>query len=117
MSITVECLQGTVFDWCSGIIPIMKKKLSDYKRFQCKNFGYSSVLVAIFFERVPIIILAVPLLVFSPTRYPRLQRWGEIFLHHGGGGSVQSVYDDAFYLWWGRQLPALEHFPYASLDF
>ena len=25
MRIVVECLQGTVFDWCSGIIPIMKK--------------------------------------------------------------------------------------------
>ena len=25
MRIAVECLQGTVFDWCSGMIPIVKK--------------------------------------------------------------------------------------------
>ena len=27
------------------------------------------------------------------------------------------MYDDEFYLWWERQLPALEQFPYAGLDF
>ena len=30
---------------------------------------------------------------------------------------MQSVYDDDFYIWWERQLPALEQFPYASMDF
>ena len=61
-------------------------------------------------------IPTIPLPVFSP-RQPILSRWGEIFLHQGGGGSVQSVYDDDFYLWWERQLLALEHFPYAGMDF
>ena len=40
MRIVVECLQGTLFDWCLGIIPIMKKQLSDCKRGWHKNFGY-----------------------------------------------------------------------------
>ena len=30
---------------------------------------------------------------------------------------MQSVYDDDFYIWWERQLPALEQFPYAGMDF
>ena len=30
---------------------------------------------------------------------------------------VESVYDDDFYLWWERHLPALEQFPYAGIDF
>ena len=50
MRVVVECLQGTVFDSCSGIITIMKKQLSDCKRGHSKNFGFSSVLVALFFE-------------------------------------------------------------------
>ena len=50
MRIVVECLQGVVFDWCLGVIPIIKKQLSDCKRGRRKNFGYSSILVA-FFER------------------------------------------------------------------
>ena len=69
-----------------------------------------------FFERVPSLSPAVPLPVSSP-RQPRLSKWGEIFLYQGGGGSVQSVYDDEFYLWWEQHLPALEQFPYARLDF
>ena len=72
--------------------------------------------MAFFFERDPSLSLAVPLPVSSPRQH-RLSKWGEIFLLQGGGGSVQSVYDDAFYLWWERQLPALEQFPYAGLDF
>ena len=30
---------------------------------------------------------------------------------------VQNVYNDDFYLWWEQQLPALEQFPYAGMDF
>ena len=30
---------------------------------------------------------------------------------------MQSVYDDDFYFWWERQLPALEQFLYAVMDF
>ena len=30
---------------------------------------------------------------------------------------MQSVYDDDFYFWWERQLPALDQFPYAGMDF
>ena len=29
MRIAVDCMQGVVFDWCSGMIPIMRKKISD----------------------------------------------------------------------------------------
>ena len=101
MRIAIECLQGATFDWCSGVIPIMKKQLSDCKRGRRKNFVYSSILVAFFFERVPSLSPAVPL-PFSSPHHPRLSRWGEISLRQGGGGSVQSVYDDDFYLWWER---------------
>ena len=96
MMIVVECLQGSIFDWCLGVILIMKKQLSDCKRGRRKNFGYSSILVAFFFERVSRLSPALPLLVRSP-RQPRMSRWGDIFLHQGGGVSVQSAYDDDFY--------------------
>ena len=67
------------------------------KEANIKKLSYSSILVAFFFERVPGLSPAVPLQVRSPHQ-PRMRRWGEIFLCQGGGGSVQSVYDDEFYL-------------------
>ena len=30
---------------------------------------------------------------------------------------MQIVYDDELYFWWERQLPALEQFLYAEIDF
>ena len=72
--------------------------------------------MAFFFERVPALSPAIPLPVRSPCQ-PRLSRWEDIFLRQGGGDSVHSVYDDDFYTWWERQLPALEQFPYAGMDF
>ena len=73
-------------------------------------------LVSFFFERVPCLSPTAPLPVRSP-RQSRLSRWGDIFLCQGGGGSVQSVYDDDFYFWWERQFLALEQFPYVGMDF
>ena len=87
MRLEVDCMQGALYDWCSGVIPIMRKQFSDCKRGRRNNFGYSSILVAFLFERVLGLSPAVPLLVRS-LRHPRLSRWGDIFLHQGGGGSV-----------------------------
>ena len=50
MRLAVDCMQGALYDWCSGLILILRKQLSDYKRGRRKNFGYSSILVT-FFER------------------------------------------------------------------
>ena len=94
----------------------MNKQLSDCKRGRRKKFGYSRILVAFLFERVPGLSPAVPLPVSSP-RQPRLSKWGEIFLRQGGSGSIHSLYDDDFYLWWERQLLALESLPYAGIYF
>ena len=30
---------------------------------------------------------------------------------------MQSVYNDDFYVWWEQNLPSLEHFSYAGMDF
>ena len=32
MRVVVECMQGFLFDWCLGLLSIMKKQLSDCKR-------------------------------------------------------------------------------------
>ena len=116
MRLAVDCFRGALYDWCSGVVPIMKRKLSDCKRGRRKKFGYVSILVALFFKRVPALSPTIPLPIRSPCQ-PRLSRWGDIFLRQGGGDSVHSVYDDDFYTWWERQLPALEQFPYARMDF
>ena len=116
MRVAVECLQRILFDWCSGMISIMRKKLSNCKRGCKKKFGCENIMVVFFFEIVPTISPAVALPPPSPL-HSRLTRWGDVFLHESGGGSIQNVYDDDLYLWWERKVPALEQFPYAGLEF
>ena len=116
MRLAVDCMHGALYEWCSRVVPIMKRQLSDCKRKRWKNSGYSSILVSLFFKRVPGLSPTIPLPVRSPCQ-PRLSRWGDIFLHQGGGDTVQSVYDDDFYFWWEWHLSALEQFPYVGMDF
>ena len=49
MILAVDYMHGVLYDWCSGVILILKKQLSDCKRGRRKNFRYSSILVAFFF--------------------------------------------------------------------
>ena len=32
MRLEVDCTQGALYDWCSGVVPIMRKQLYDCKR-------------------------------------------------------------------------------------
>ena len=50
MRLVVDYFRGALYDWCSGVSPIMRRQLSDCKRGRQKNFGYARILVA-FFER------------------------------------------------------------------
>jgi len=49
MRVAVDCFRGALYDWCSRVLPIMKRQLSDCRRGRRKFFGYASILVAFFF--------------------------------------------------------------------
>ena len=87
MHIMVEFLWGVLYYWCLRLVPIIKRWLFDYMRYRKKNFGYASILVSFFFERVPALSTAVTLPAFPP-REPRITWWGDIFLRKGGGGGI-----------------------------
>ena len=51
MHIALECLRGALYDYCLGLVPVMKIQLSDCKRGRKNNFRYVSILVSfLFFE-------------------------------------------------------------------
>jgi hypothetical protein len=55
----IECMEPQVFNWCDGFLWSMKTQLTKSKRGDLKQFGYGSILVSLFLERVPHLWLQV----------------------------------------------------------
>jgi hypothetical protein len=79
------------------------------------EFAFGSILVAFFLERVPMLRPRV-LLEAPGVREPRLRRWSEILVRHGGGEGGHYFTAEAAQIW--RQMPqVILQFPYAGVDF
>ena len=52
--LATECLNPTLFDWATTVTTNIKRQLTKCKQGKLKQFGYSSILVSFFLERLPI---------------------------------------------------------------
>jgi hypothetical protein len=55
----IEFTEPRVFNWCDGLLRSMKSQLTKRKNGDLKQFGYGSILVSFFLERVPHFCLQV----------------------------------------------------------
>ena len=85
----------------------MKHHLSECKAGRIWNFGFSSILSTLFFERVPGLSTRVDVPLHG-VRDPAQRRWGV---------RVANPYPADFFPWWRRQIIAIEDYPYAGIDF
>jgi hypothetical protein len=53
----IECTEPQVFNWADVVLRSMKKKLTKCRQCDLKKFGYGSLLVSFFLERVPLLRL------------------------------------------------------------
>ena len=115
MQIGVECLNGIVFDWSSGLLGNLKYQLTKGKSGIRNNFNYRSILVSFFFEIRSGMGSRVSL---SPLdcHELRLVWWSELFMRQEGETTTTIFYDE-FLGWWIRQVPTIKEFPYDILDF
>ena len=84
----------------------MKTQLHDCNLGKNIFFGYSSIPVAFFFDWIPTFSPRVRLPPTPPCE-PRLTQWGDVFLRQGGG-EIWGGFDDDFYPWGVRKVPAFE---------
>jgi hypothetical protein len=109
------CLDGHIFDWSTTLLEAMRRQLTDCRERTHRNFGFGTILCSFFFERVP---------CFSPrmtvrghlATFPAVCRWSALLPRQGGGRTVESFNDD-FFAWLSRQIPMIEDYPYAGIDF
>jgi hypothetical protein len=110
----IECMEPRVFNWCEGVPKSMKKKLTKCQNGRLKQFGYRSILVSLFLERVPILHIQVEWGIPTPQD-PQMKRWVDLMACHGGVPIIK--YDDVFFQWLRNQLIMVEDYAYAGTDF
>jgi hypothetical protein len=115
MNCAIQCMNAQIFDWSTTLLECMKRQLTDCRQRTQRNFGFGTILCSFFFERVP---------SFSPrvvvrghlASFPAVCRWAVLLPRQGGGRTVES-FDDDFFAWLSRQIPVIEDYPYAGIDF
>jgi hypothetical protein len=103
------------FAWGLALHSQMVTQLDRCRSAGRGEFTFGSILVAFFLERVPAlrprVVLEVP-----AVRHPRLRRWSEILVRHGGGEGGHYFTEQAAQIW--RQTPqVILRFPYVGVDF
>ena len=66
MVYAVECMEPRVFNWCEGLRTNLMSQLTSCRTGKQSQFGYGSILVAIFLERLHILQPQIILPVHAP---------------------------------------------------
>lgn len=115
MNCAIQCMNAQIFDWSTTLLASMTGQLTACRQRTHRNFGFGTILCSFFYERVP---------CFSPQRtvrghlatFPTVCRWVALLPRQGGGRTTE-VFNDDFFAWLSRQIPAIEDYPYAGIDF
>jgi hypothetical protein len=92
----------------------MRKKLTKCRNGQLNQFGYRSILVSLFLERVLVLRLYVEWGIPTPQDI-WMKRWVDLMDRHGGVPIAN--YDKVFFQWMRNQLIMVEDYSYARTDF
>ena len=110
-----DCLNPTLFDWAIAVTTNIKRQLTKCKHGGVKQFGYGSIVVSFFLERLPIFQIQGAVVADPLPREPRMARW--VALMPRGGGDQQMAWRPEFFIWLRRQLIIVEDWPYTGTDF
>jgi hypothetical protein len=103
------------FVWGIMLHAKMVGQLDHCRSTDTGEFSFGSILVAWFLERVPMLHSRI-LLGAHGAREPRLRRWSNVFLRHGGGEGSHFFITEVAQVWW-QMLQVILQFPYAGVDF
>ena len=115
LRLAFDYLNPTMFNLAEAVTVSMKRQLTNYRRGRTKQFGYSSILLPLMFERVPALQLQDMALDPPGPHETRATRWAHVMPQGGGGRPVAwGIY---FQAWLERQTIFVEDWPYAGMDF
>ena len=108
-------MNAQIFDWSTTLLECTKRQLTDCRQQIHRNFRFGTILCSFLFERVPCFSPRVVVQGHLAT-FPAVCRWAVLLSRQVGGRTIES-FDDDFFAWLSRQIPAIEDYPYAGIDF
>jgi diadenosine tetraphosphatase ApaH/serine/threonine PP2A family protein phosphatase len=97
------------------MLDCMKRQLTECRIWEHHNFGFGTIFCSFFFERVPSLSPRETIRGHKAS-LPVLCRWEVLLLRQGGGRTIEA-FDDKFFDWWSRNIPEIEDYPYARINF
>ena len=87
-----------IFKWIEGLLVILKYRLTKCRRGELNKFGYGTIVMSFFLERIPLMRPQVPLSKLD-VEDPWMSRCGDAMALHGGGGGTKVTYGSVFFHW------------------
>jgi hypothetical protein len=97
------------------MLDCMKRQLTECRGREKKNFGFRTILCSFCFERVPSLSLRETVWGHMAS-LPTVCIWVALLSRQGGGRTIEA-FDDTFFDWWSRPIPAIEDYPYVGINF
>jgi hypothetical protein len=90
----------------------MKKQLNKCRSGELKQFGYRLILVSLFLDWVPVLLLQVEWGIPAPQD-SRVKRWVDLMARHAAGPIVR--YNDVFFDWLRNRMLMVDDYAYVGL--
>lgn len=95
--LAIDCFQPHIFNWCKGVLHQVKAELAACKTRAQREFGYGTLIVSFFLERLPVLRPQMSLGLAGP-RETRQRRWDSL-IHRTRGGPIRHFFEDDFFEW------------------
>jgi hypothetical protein len=92
----------------------MKKQLTKCRIGRLKQFGYGSIFVSFFLERVIVLCLYHVYWGVPTPQDPQMKRWVYLMAHHGGMPTV--TYGHVFFQWLRDKIVMIEDYAYVGME-
>ncbi len=93
--LAIDYFQPHMFNWCEAVLRQLKVELTTCKTRTQHSFGYGTIIVSFFLERVPVMR---PRMSLGPLdlREPRQVHWSSLDPYIGGG-SIRNFFEKYFF--------------------
>jgi hypothetical protein len=105
MSYEVEWMECKLFNWCGGVLTNLKDQFNSCNTRKNNQFGYGSLLIPLFLERVPLLYPHIHINV-HPSSESRMETCTSFSARLRVDHPI-FYFDVEFFNWWKKMFPMI----------